>query len=165
MLSSVSETRIVSPIPSAKQRADADRAFDPRVFAFAGFGHAEMNRIIPIRAFLAQPRDEQSVRVDHDLRVARFHRKDESVIIEIARDAGELERALDHAERRVAVAIHDAIAERAVVRADAHGDPALLAQPNEWRKSLPDSLQLGRILFVGVFDDLELLRVGVIARD
>ena len=35
-----------------QERADADRALDPRVFAFAGFRHAEMNRVIPIRPFL-----------------------------------------------------------------------------------------------------------------
>ena len=46
----------------SQQRANADRAFDPRIFAFAGFGHAEMQRIIPIRPFLIQSRDEKAIR-------------------------------------------------------------------------------------------------------
>ncbi len=43
-------------------------------------------------------------------------------------------------------------------------DPALEAEPNERSETLADPRQLGRILLVGVLDDLELLRVGVIAR-
>ena len=113
---------MVSPMPSAKQRADADGALDAAVLAVARLGDAEVDRIIPIRAGLIKPRDEQPVGVDHHLRVARLHRENEIVVIELAGDAGELERALDHAERRVAVAVHDAVGERAVVGADAHGD-------------------------------------------
>ena len=108
-----------------QERADADRALDPGVFAFTGFGHAEMNRIIPIRTFFLQARDEQAIGVDHHLRVARLHREDEGVVIQVARDPGELERAFHHPERRIAVAVHDPVGKRAVIRADAHRDAAL----------------------------------------
>src|SRR5204863_5203925 len=36
----------------SQQRADSDRAFDARIFTFAGLGYSEMQRIIPIRAQL-----------------------------------------------------------------------------------------------------------------
>ena len=64
-----------------------------------------MNRIIPIRAKLIQPRHQQPISRNHDFRIARLHRKHERVIIQIARDPGELERALDHPERRITVSI------------------------------------------------------------
>ena len=32
-----------------QQRPDSDRALDARIFAFAGLGHTEMERVIPIR--------------------------------------------------------------------------------------------------------------------
>ena len=86
------------------------------------------------------------------------------MIIEVARDPRELERALHHAERRVAVAIHDAVRKRPVICANAHGDSARLAQLDKRRKPLADPIQLRRVLFVGVFADLEFFRVGVVAR-
>src|SRR2546426_12155294 len=85
------------PDSIGQERADANRALDPRVLAFTGFGDTEMNRIIPILALLTQPRDEQPIGVDHYFGVARFHRKNEGVIIEVPRDTSELERAFDHA--------------------------------------------------------------------
>ena len=123
-----------------------------------------MNRIIPIVALLAETRDEQPVGRNHHLRVARFHRKNERVVIEVARDAGKLERALHHPERGVAVAVHDPVAERAVVGSDAHRNAAFAAQPDERSEPLANPLQLRRILLIGVFDDFELLGVGVVAR-
>jgi hypothetical protein len=128
MLSSVRETRMVSPMPSAEQRADADGGFDAAVLAIAGFGDAEVDRVVPIRAFGVEAGDEQAVGGDHDLGVAGLHGEDELVVVVIAGDAGEFEGAFDHAERGVAVAVHDAVAEGSVVGADAHGHAAVLAQ-------------------------------------
>ena len=152
-MNAILRQRNANRIPNSirQQRPNPNRAFDPRVFAFARFGHAQMNRIIPIRPFLRQARHEQSVGIDHHFRIARFHREDERVIIEIARDPREFERALHHAERRVAVSIHDSIAERPVVCADAYGDPALLAKLDQRREALADPLQLGRVLLVAIF--------------
>ncbi len=122
-----------------------------------------MQRVIPVGPLPRQPRGEQPIRLDHHFRVARLHRENELVKLQAARDAGKLQRALDHAERRVAVAVHDAIAERAVVRADAHGDAARLAQLDQRGEALPDSLELRQILLVAVFTHRELFRVGVVA--
>src|SRR5205814_6197526 len=55
----------------AKEGADADGALDPAIFAFAGFSHAEVNRIIPIRAKFGQSCYEQPIAFDHHLRIAR----------------------------------------------------------------------------------------------
>ena len=85
------------------------------------------------------------------------------MIIQFARDPGEFERALHHPERRVAVAVHDPVGKRTVIRADAHGAPVLLAKLDQRREPLADPLQLRRVLLVRVFENLELLRVGVIA--
>ena len=42
------------------------------------------------------------------------------MIVHFPRDAGKFKRALDHAERCVAISIHDAIGKRTMVGADAH---------------------------------------------
>ena len=122
-----------------------------------------MNRVIPIRSLFAQAGDEQTVGVDHYLRVARLHRENEGVVIQVARDAGEFERAFHHPERRVAVAVHDAVGERTVVSADAHRDAALFRELDQRRETFANALELGGVLRVGVFEDLEFFRVGVVA--
>ena len=86
------------------------------------------------------------------------------MIVEIARDPRELERTFHHAEGRVAVAIQDSVRKRAVVCPDPHRDPARVAQPDQRRKALADSLQLRCVLFVRVFADDEFFRICVIAR-
>ena len=83
--------------------------------------------------------------------------------VAVARDAGKLQRALHHAQRRVAVAVHDAVAQRAVIGADAQGAVARFALIDQWRELLLDPGQLGGILLVGVFADIELFRVGIVA--
>ena len=61
------------------------------------------------------------------------------MVIEIARNQGEFERALYHSEGRVAVPIQDAIGKRAVIRSNTHRDAAFLAKIYKWRKSLPNT--------------------------
>ena len=92
-----------------QQRADADGALDPAVLAVAGLGHAEVDWIVPVRALRVEPGDEQAIGLDHHLRVGRLHREDEIVIVIFPRQTGEFQRALAHPERRVAVAVHDAV--------------------------------------------------------
>ena len=82
--------------------------------------------------------------------------------VEFARDAGELQRALDHAEGRVAVAVHDAVAERAVVGADAQDAAEFETEFDQRREPLFDPFEFGLVLEVAIFLDGELLRVGVI---
>ncbi len=146
-----------------KEGADADGAFDAAILAVAGLCDAEVDGVIPIRAQFVQAGDQEAVGVDHHLRIAGLHREDEGVVIHLAGDAGELEGALDHAERRVAVTVHDAVGEGAVVGADAHGDAALLAKGDQRGKPLADAGKLGEVLLVGILDDLEFFRVGVVA--
>ena len=81
----------------------------------------------------------------------------------IASDAGKFQRALDHAQRRVAVAIHDAVAERTVVGADTQCAVARFAFLDERRKLRLDTRQLIGVLLVGVFADVEFFGVGIVA--
>ena len=74
----------------AEQRADADGALDTTVFAIAGFRDTEMDRIVPVRTFLIQTRNEKPVGLDHHLRVRCLHREHKVVVVQIARDAGKL---------------------------------------------------------------------------
>jgi hypothetical protein len=129
LVNAVFGERNTNRIPDAigQKRANPDRTLDSRVFAFAGLSHAEVDWIIPIRSFFVQTRHQQSISVDHYLRVARLHRKNEGVIIEITRDTGKFKRAFHHAERGIAITIHDSVAQRAVIRADPHRDAALFA--------------------------------------
>jgi hypothetical protein len=62
------------------------------------------------------------------------------VIVEVASDPRELERALDHAQRCIAVAIQDAIRKRPVICANPHGDSARLAQLDKRRKPFTDPI-------------------------
>src|SRR5579862_85475 len=146
-----------------EQRADADGAFDAGVFTVSGFGYAEVDGVIPVGAFGRQAGGEESVGVDHHLRVARLHREDEGMKIHLARDTGELERALDHAERRVAVAVHDPVAQGAVIGPDADADAALFAKLDQRREPAPYALQFGGVLVVGIFAHQEFLGIGVVA--
>src|ERR1039458_5303669 len=96
--------RVTQPV--AQQRANADGALDASVLALARLGDAQVNRVIPVGTFVLQARYEQPIALDHDLRVARLHGELEVMKVMLAGDAGELQRALDHAERRIAEAVH-----------------------------------------------------------
>ena len=120
-------------------------------------------RGLPRRARL-EARREQSIGLDRDLRVRRFHREHDVVIVLRLADIEKLEGALDHALRRVAEAIHDPIGERAVIRPDSHRDAVLATAQHERPEALRHALELGGVLHVVVLPHLELLLVGVIAR-
>ena len=106
-----------------QQCADAHGGFDTTILAQPSLGDTEMQRV-RIDAFLVHARDQQSIGLNHHLGVGCLHRKHDVVVVVLARDANELQRGLDHARRRIAVAVHDAVRQRAVVGADAHGDAA-----------------------------------------
>ena len=82
-----------------EQRTDADGALDAAVFTVTGLGDTEMNGVVPVGAELVEMRNEQTIRFDHDLRIAGLHREEEVVEAMRARNAGEFEGALDHAMR------------------------------------------------------------------
>ncbi len=104
-----------------EQRPDADSALDPAILAIAGFSDAKVDRVIPVRTFGGEAGHKQPVGLDHDLRVGCLHRKYQLVVVAVAGDSGKFEGAFDNAQRGVAVAVHDAVGERSVVGADAHG--------------------------------------------
>jgi hypothetical protein len=85
------------------------------------------------------------------------------VVAEFAGYACELERAFDHAERRVAEAVHDAVAQAAVVRADPHRDAAILAERHQRGEALADARNFSGVFGVRVFTDIEFFRVGEVA--
>ena len=86
------------------------------------------------------------------------------MVIVITGNAGEFKRTFHHAERRVAVTIHDAIRERSVVGADAHHPTTILAKLHQRRKFLANAFEFLLVLRIGVLADFELLLVGVISR-
>ena len=80
-LSSVSETRTVSPMPSLSNEPMPMALLIRPSSPSPGLRDAEVQRIIPVRAFLFQPVGQQAVGGDHHLRVARLHRENEVVVI------------------------------------------------------------------------------------
>ena len=84
------------------------------------------------------------------------------MIAVIAGDAGEFEGAFDHSEWGIAVAIHDAIAQRPVIGADAHGDAARLAEADERAETFADAIEFRGVLVVRILDDFEFFGIGVV---
>ena len=76
---------------------------------------------------------------------------------------GKLKRTLHHPQWRVAVAVHDAVAERTVVGADTQCSVARFALLDERHELGLDASQLVGVLLVGVFADVEFFGVGVVA--
>ena len=126
-----------------EQAADADGTLDAAVLAIPRFSHAEVDRVVPASAFgvleLVEAGDKKAVGLNHDLGIRRLHRENKIVVVEFAGDVCELERAFDHAERRVTEAVHDAVAQAAVVRADPHRDAASLAERHQRGEALADA--------------------------
>ncbi len=84
--------------------------------------------------------------------------------LEIPRNSGELQSALDHSKRRIAVPIHDPVTQRTVIRPDPQTDAAFLRQPNQRGETFTDPVQFGAILFVVVLFYGEFLGIGVVPR-
>ena len=144
-----------------EQGADAQGGFDASVFAVAGFRDAQMER--KRHAFVVHPRHEQAVRLNHDLRVGRLHGHDHVEVVLRNTDAQELQSALDHAQRGVAVAAHDPVGQGAVVGANAHGAAQTLALLDEGGEFFPNADQFLGVGLVGVLQVFKPLLVGVIA--
>ena len=147
----------------SQQGTNTDRALDATVFAVTGFGYPKVDGVIPVLTLFIKSSHQEAIGLDHDLRVARLHRENEVVIIVLSGNPGKLERAFNHAERRIAEPVHDPVTKRTVVGPDPHADAALLRFKNERRELLVDTLQLGGVFLIGVFDDGKLLLVRVVA--
>ena len=81
-----------------------------------------------------------------------------------AEDAQKLHAALYDALRRIAIARHDAVAERTVVHSYAHGSVVLAADGDKCGQTVVNLLQLGLVLLVGVVQMLELsCRVDIVS--
>ena len=153
-------------VPDAigQKRPDAHGTLDPSILAVTRLGHTKMDRIIPIWSFDRQARGKKAVSGDHDLRIRGLHGENKVMVTLLPGEPGKLQRTFHHAERRVAVAVHDPVAQRTVIRADAHGDAARPAQLDQGREFFPDTPDLGRILFVAVFAHRKFFRVRIVAR-
>jgi len=81
----------------------------------------------------------------------------------VAADAGEFEGAFDHAERGVAVTVHDPVREGTVVGADAHGAAEFFALEYQRGERFLQSFQFLGVLVIGVFAGGEFFAVGVVA--
>ena len=122
-----------------------------------------MQRIIPIRPLLLEAGHQQPIALNHHLRIARLHRKLEVVIVVLPGDMGKLQRALNHSQGGIAEPVHDPVTQGPVVGPDPHRTAQLLAEFHQRGELFLYPAQLGSVLFVGIFLDGELLRVGIVA--
>ena len=84
------------------------------------------------------------------------------VIVALA-DAHELQRRFHHPLRRVPETVHDAVRQRAVVCADAHGNAVVPELQNQRLEALLDALQLSLIFPIAILALGEPFLVGVVA--
>jgi hypothetical protein len=157
----VSETRIVSPMPSSSS-APMPIALLMRPSSPSPASVTPMWNGGPF-AF-QQARREQSVGVDRHLRVAGLHAEHHVAEALVLAHVEELEGALHHAPGRVAEAVEDAVGEGAVVGADAQRPAERTAAPHQRPEAQGHALDLFRVLRVAVLSDLELLLVREVAR-
>src|SRR4029450_6462571 len=135
------------------------------ILAVACLGHAQVEGIAGLAGpARLEPRGQHAIGLDRDLRVARLHAEDDGAEALGLAHLQELERALDHAGRRVAVAVQDAVRERAVIGPDPERAPELAAAAYERPEALGHALELLAVLGVAVLAHLEALLVGVVAR-
>ena len=113
-----------------EQGSDAQGRFDAAILSVPGLRHPKVKR--KCHVFLVHARDQEAVRLDHDLRVGRLHGHHHIEIPFVHTNAQELEGAFHHAQRRIAIATHDAVRQGTVVGANPHGPAKLLAFLDEW---------------------------------
>ena len=136
-----------------QQRTDTQGALDASILTIASFGHAQVER--EVHPLALHHVGQQAHRADHDHCVGGLDGDDHVHKLLLYADAQELHARLHHALGRITVARHDAVAQRAVVHADADGGVVFLAYLQEGHEALADFLNLGGILLVGIFQVLE----------
>ena len=143
-----------------KQCTDAGSTLVTRFHRIARFGDAKMDGIVHTEG--VHLLDKEACALHHHLHVAGFHGEDKLVVVLLAAHLGKLDGGLGHSLGGVAVTAHDALAERAVVGADAHGGVVLLAYLDEARHLLPYPLKLVGVLLFGEMG-LAGVSVGIVA--
>ena len=108
-----------------QQRAYAHGTFYAAVFALASLGHAQVQGVVHIG--LIHLAHQQSHRLHHHHGVAGFDADYHIVKLLFLADAQKLHAAFNNAFGGVAIARHNAVRERAVVYAYAHGGMVLAA--------------------------------------
>ncbi len=136
-----------------EQGSDAHGALDAPVFALAGLGNAQMERIVHV--FAVHGFHQKAHRLHHHHRVGCLDADHHIVELLAAADAQKLHATLHYALGGVAVAAHDAVGEAAVVHTDAHGCMVSLADVEEWHKLALYLLQFFGIFLVGILQMLE----------
>ena len=136
--------------------ADAHSALDASVLAKSCLGNAQVEREMHVLAIHGI--DQASHGFDHDGHVRGLHRDDNIHESLINKYPEKFHHTLDHAGSSVAIAAHDAVAERAVVHTQPDGGVVLTANGDKGQQGLTDASQLGLILLIAVFQLLESAR-------
>ena len=130
-----------------EQRAYAHGTLYAAVLAVAGFGYAQVQREVHILGIHSHHQSAHGFHHHHGVRcLYRYHH-----IVEILshHHTQKLHHALHHTRRSVAVAAHNAVAERAVVHSQTHCRAMLLAYGDKGDERLGYFLYLASIFFVG----------------
>ena len=142
---------------------DAHSTLDSSVLAFTSLSNAQMQRIA--HAFFLHLADQEAHRANHHYGIGRLDADDHIVEILFLADAEELHTALYDAFGSIAIAVADAVGQRAMVHADADGCMILLADIEEWNESVFYLLQFVSIFLIGIFLLDELAgRINIVAR-
>ena len=113
------------------QRTYTHRTLDTAILAKSRLGHAQVQREMHILA--VHGIDQTAHRLDHDHDIRRLHRNHHVHEFFLDKHPQEFHHALDHACRSVAIAAHDAVAQRAVVYAQAQCGVVLTAHGEQWQ--------------------------------
>ena len=132
-----------------EQGTDAHGTLQAAVLALAGFRDAEVEG--EGHAFGLHGAAQQAHALHHHHGVGGFDADDDIQELLLHAHAQELHARLHDAGGRVAIARHDAVGERAVVHADAHGGAMLTADVEEGHEAVLNLAELGGVLLVGIF--------------
>ena len=108
--------RITQPV--RQQCTNPNGGFHPTIFPFTGFGHPQMQWIIPSQSILLGR--QETIGLYHDEWITRLHGKDKVVIIETATDIGKFQGRFDHTAGSIPIKGQDAGRQRAVIGPDPH---------------------------------------------
>ena len=133
--------------------ANAHGALDTAILAKSGLGHAQMQREMHI--LLVHSVNQTPNCLDHDHDIGSLHRDDDIHKLLLHKDTQELHHALDHTSSRVAIAAHDAVAERAVIHAQTHSSTMFTAHGDKGQQFVMYAVQFSLVFLVGIIQPLE----------